>query len=968
MKKTALFFVLSISIIVLKAQPEPHREFNFGLPERQPEHTMPKSDYSIQTSVRKPKVNIPGGFTQISKQEYILSQGWEMIEADKLVIAPVSIFNTSLNTSEWYNATVPGTVLTTLVEQGVYPDPYWGLNNMVIPEDLCRMNWWYRNVFELPEDHKGEKIELIFNGINYFAEIWLNEKYLGTIRGAFRRGIYDVTDIVKEEGVNILAVKIIPPFNPGFPNEANSEDHGPNGGILCLDGPTFISSEGWDWVPGIRDRNIGIWQDVRLNVKGYASIIDPQIITDLPLPDTSKADIIIRTGLKNMSEQSGKFNINIEVENEISGSYPITMGAGEEKEITITPVDLPALKMQNPKLWWPNGYGEQNLYHMHISLTNDEGAILDEKTVRFGVREFDYELTTYNELFDSVRINFNPIEAAKNGTVTFDNIKRKFVGNNRIIPYLNYPVGSPGISMINDPEMGVHIVIKVNGQRIICKGGNWGMDDAMKNVSRDNLEPFFKLHKDLNFTMIRNWTGESTQASFYELADEYGMLIFNDFWLSTEGYNLNPSDNKLFLENVKETVIRYRNHPSLVIWCPRNEGFAPDSLEKYINMIIAEEDGTRHYMASSININMATSGPWQYIYNPGAYYELAGGFRTEVGAPSFPTAETVRKFMAEEDTWPMSDVWFYHDWLRGHWGSEPFIRSYEIALDDKFGGAANSLDEFSWRAQLLNYESYRAILEAWNSKMWNNSSGILLWMSHPAWNSFTWQTYSRDCETHGSYFGSKKACTPLHVQMNLNNHEIDIVNATLQTKKNLRVVAEVFNLDGNRIHSQNKFLEEVAANHKINALTLDKKPSFPELVFVKLYLYDSHGNLLDDNTYWMPENADKVDLSPFYKLAKASLSYKDFTHRKTSNGIEGSFTITNQKGIALAVKLSLREKADGRQVLPTLFSDGYFTLMPGESKRITFSADKEYYNTDEMGIFAEAFNMERKPLVEFKIR
>ena len=105
------------------------------------------------------------------------------------------------------------------------------------------------------------------------------------------------------------------------------------------------------------------------------------------------------------------------------------------------------------------------------------------------------------------------------------------------------------------------------------------MDDGMKRVSRERLEPALKLHKNMNYNMIRNWTGESTEEVFYELCDEYGMLVMNDFWLSTDGFNLNPLDNCLFVRNVTETVRRFRNHPSIALWCARNEGFATNELE-----------------------------------------------------------------------------------------------------------------------------------------------------------------------------------------------------------------------------------------------------------------------------------------------------------------------------------------------------------------------------------------------------
>ena len=190
------------------------------------------------------------------------------------------------DTSEWFDATVPGTVLTTLVDNGVFPDPYFGVNNLLIPDTLCRTQWWYRIEFPTPQQAAGKQVQLLFNGINYRADIWLNGHSLGNITGAFIRGNFEIGDLLLPEGLNVLAVRVSPPNNPGIPHEQSSTaGMGPNGGQLCLDGPTFISSEGWDWIPGIRDRNTGLWQDVRLRLCGDLELLDPQIVTDLPLPE-----------------------------------------------------------------------------------------------------------------------------------------------------------------------------------------------------------------------------------------------------------------------------------------------------------------------------------------------------------------------------------------------------------------------------------------------------------------------------------------------------------------------------------------------------------------------------------------------------------------------------------------------------------------------------------------------------------
>ena len=216
--------------------------------------------------------------------------------------------------SEWYDATVPGTVLTTLVQQGVYPDPYYGLDNMAIPDDLCRSNWIYRKKFKLSDRQLSAKtLELLFNGINYRAEVSFNGKEIGRIDGAFVRGRFDITGLAKED--NELTVKIIPPPNPGIPHEQSARTgRGPNGGSLCLDGPTFISSEGWDWVPGVRDRNIGIWQDVELIATEGLILGDAQVVTDLPLPSTAYADLTVKVPVRNALPEDRMARLEVETE------------------------------------------------------------------------------------------------------------------------------------------------------------------------------------------------------------------------------------------------------------------------------------------------------------------------------------------------------------------------------------------------------------------------------------------------------------------------------------------------------------------------------------------------------------------------------------------------------------------------------------------------------------------------------
>lgn len=470
-----------------------------------------------------------------------------------------------------------------------------------------------------------------------------------------------------------------------------------------------------------------------------------------------------------------------------------------------------------------------------------------------------------------------------------------------------------------------YLVVNVNGQKIFCKGGNWGMDDAMKRVERERLEPAFRLHKEANYNMIRNWTGECTEEVFYELADEYGMLVWNDFWMSTEGYNVPPNNDQLTLDNITEVVKRYRNHASIAIWFPRNEGYAPVSMEYKISEILAIEDGTRHYNGNSREMNLRQSGAWRYINNPAEYFtKNVDGFTTEIGTFSIPTASTIQRFIKKEDQWPINDVWNYHD-LHSEVSNQN-LKGYLSAVDSLYGKVVG-LDDFNKKVQLINYESHRAIFEAWNSKLWNNASGVLLWMTHPAWPSMIWQTYSWDFETHGSYYGSKKACEPLHVQMNLHDQKVIVINSALESYHNLKVILKLYDLKGTAFYTKVQQVN-IGTNQKIEAFTPDLSTiNLPRVYLARLEIENNKKEVLAENDYWKT-NATTINYEAFNQLSKVTLVGKQISNQK---GITVFEIQNNTTTPAIGIMLNLMDDK-GAIVLPAYFNDGYFTLLPGEKK------------------------------------
>jgi beta-mannosidase len=318
-------------------------------------------------------------------------------------------------------------------------------------------------------------------------------------------------------------------------------------------------------------------------------------------------------------------------------------------------------------------------------------------------------------------------------------------------------VAGRSVSDTADTTFGIHSIsyflpgqkmmtISINGVPIMCKGGNWGIDEAMKRIPMKRLDAQMRLHHDANCTMVRNWIGMSTEEDFYKVCDKYGILIWDDFWLANPADGPIPIHPDWFLQNAREKIVRFRNHPSIGVWCGRNEGNPPKVIDDGLAVLIHNLDPVRFYQKHSAATN-GVGGGGPYSLRPDATY--FGPFRdslhTEIGAPSIPTLEAVHHMMPEKDWWPLNDDWAEHDLCRGAQRGD----QYPQQVSDRLGQVMG-LPDFVRKSQLVNYECYRAIFEGRNSKLFSPASGVLLWMSNPAQPSFVWQLYSYDLEPNGA--------------------------------------------------------------------------------------------------------------------------------------------------------------------------------------------------------------------------
>jgi beta-mannosidase len=826
-----------------------------------------------------------------------ITAGWQLQDAAKVPDVGREISQTNYVTSGWYKATVPGTVLTSLVNDGVYPEPLYGENNRLdkIPESLCRASYWYRTQFAVPLTYAGGKIWLNFHGINYIAEVWVNGNDLGAIKGAFSRGIFEISPYVKAGENAAFAVEIQPPPHPGNPHEHTaSAGTGVNGGILTEDGPTFLCSLGWDWIPPIRDRDIGIWQKVEVSSSGPVVLEDPLVTSDLPLPRTDSADLTVETTLRNLSD-SRQAGI-------LRGAFantefyaPVTLEPGESRKVRLTPADTPQLHVNNPLLWWPNGYGRANLYALHLEFDIDNQAS-DARDINFGIRKITYDVP-----------------------------------------------GSPNLT------------ISVNGVPIMCKGGDWGMDEAMKRVPLARLDAQIRMHKEANYNMIRNWVGQSTSEDFYDLCDKYGIMVWDEFFQPNRSDGPNVANVDLYLDNVREKVLRFRSHPSIVIWCGRNESDpAPRSVDMGIKQIVADLDPTRLYHRNSADgRGVRSGGPYSWR-TPRSFYTFNEAFKTEVGSVSVPTLEAIHAMMPQKDWETVNDDWAEHDLCRGAQEGRRNGPLYPDILAQRFGPIAN-LPDFVRKAQLANYEDFRAMYEGRLAKLFKPCTGVLTWMSNPAQPSFVWQIYSYDLEPFASLFAAKKACEPVHIQMNQNNFHVMVINNTPRTLDGMESSVRVFNLEGTL-----KYEHRIPVTAQSSSAVDLGKINWPEdlspVHFVKLELHDRDSKMVSDNFYWRASPDHPDDFTPLQSLPAASLQ-ADVTRHDNGGKCLLDVKLSNPSSVvALMSHVQLRRQTSNDRVLPVYYSDNYVSLLPGESRTISVEAADQDLHGEEPTIALDGWN------------
>jgi hypothetical protein len=826
-----------------------------------------------------------------SQTHYELSSGWFCANIKNVKGDGSNISSVGYNIKNWMPATVPGTVLTSLLNNKLVPDPFFGMNNKLIPDVYYTGNdhytYWF--VKDFKETAKaGEQVWLQFRGVNYKYDVFLNGKKLNkeVHEGMLLRNQFNITGYLSGEGTNRLAVLVFPPDIPGNPNGGQGGD-----GSIARNLTTQYTA-GWDWIQPVRDRNTGIWDKVFIEKTNAVNISNPHIVTVVPgvrKPyDTKQAPATIKLSaeLMNASNQTVNGVLQYQLNNKII-SKAVTLAANRTSL-----VELPDFVLDNPKLWWPNGYGPQNLYNIKLQFVS-ANKISDEENIQFGVRQISNEWNAHTSSMQAF----------------------------------------------------------VNGQKIFIKGGNWIISDAMLRFSEERYDAEVRFHRDMNLNLIRIWGGAIIERpEFYDACDKYGLLVFQDFWFSGDcnGRWLDPmkkedqwtrrkypDDHQLSVQTAADQIKLIRNHPSLAYWCGGNEITPPDDiLFPLRDSLLPLLDGTRYFFDYSNSDSMSLNtiggngdGPYTIQNIKSFWSKRTFPFNSEIGSVGVGDYASLQRFIPTQNLLPpkypsyVDSVWDYHKYI-----------PYEHYVDQY--GAAKDAKDFAMKAQLVNYDQYRALMEGFSSHMWDWYTGSIIWKTQNPWTALRGQMYDYYLDVNACLYGLRKGSEPLHVMMNPADSMLMVVNNGFDTRRNLMVEVKTYDVLTGKDSLYTLMFNEVRASmsKKLFPVSgflngLNKR----EGVFVSLKLFSEQKQLLSENLYWLP--GVDGNYTALQQMKKAPL----IVSAKKINVKQISVTLTNKAGspVAFFNRIALINSETGQRILPAFFSDNYISILPGESKTVT---------------------------------
>jgi exo-1,4-beta-D-glucosaminidase len=864
-------------------------------------------------SIQAVAVPVSSGTTEL-KNGWRLASAWNVVQDGSL------ISQSSYDASTWYEIhAMPATVLEILQEDGVYPNLYFGKNlTDTVPHDLFRQDWWYRTVLSVPADHKFHW--LVFKGINYRAEIWLNGERIANNRevaGMYNAFEFNVTGKVRPGAENVLAVKVTP--------EQAFED---------IDG-VELADAWFDWINSkylgfrlpdqqigisyVPDRNAGVWKQVYLRNTDAVEIRDPYVKSDLPLPQTTPAALTVYCDLQNASDSRIEGVLAAEISREgkspVRIEQPITLAPGQGREIAFTPDQFQQLSIVNPDLWWPYQWGPANLYRLKMEFKVGN-TTSDSAEIKFGIRK----ITQHRD------------------------------SDNRF------------------PQLGGggNFYLKVNGIDFLVRGADYE-PDLLYKYSEDREQSILRYVKDLGLNLLR-WESKISSEHIIDLADEEGIPVMLG-WMCCNQWEKwtqwDAEDHRVARESLRAQIRMLRPHASVFLWANGSDGLAPVDVRKNYRQILSDLHWQNATVDTVSNFNKDASGKivWDgirmqgpYSWRPPSYwynnrYRGSNGSCAEQGDnESIPPYESLRKFIPEDKLWPINEWWHYH---AGSTDRNSTLANAALVVEKRYG-ASNSAAEFAEKAQLAHYENTRAQFEAFAANGWDDHKMTMYWMLNSHWPSFFGHIIDYYLKPGGAYFGAKKGLLPVNIvydyyaSADRTKARIFVVNQTRTPLSDLQASVALLDLDGAVKFSTRATRVSAPPNSSVVAVEIPRVKEMASMFFVRCQLRDRTQHLLAENVYWDSNTEDEsgppekenafdaslvhwADLTALNGMKPARLSVTG-NEKQTEGWVTAAVTLKNESNApAFFVRAEIVNNTNGDEILPITWSDNYVTVFAGES-------------------------------------
>jgi exo-1,4-beta-D-glucosaminidase len=849
-------------------------------------------------------------FAQWAVQNRTLTTKWQIQSSAKITANDQAISDIHFTTKNWYAATVPGTVLGSLVADSVYKNIFMGRNLEKIPDSLFTVPWWYHTTFTIPNKSSGQIYRLRFNGISYRASIWLNGKKIAssdTLQGSFRQFVLNVTPFIKN-GINVLALKVTRE----------------KAGELSIG---FV-----DWNPQPADHNMGIWRDVELLTSGPVSIDQPFVQTKVDTVTLNHAEITVSALLRNHTDKSVEGELKGVIGEHISFSQHVTLPPNTSKKVTFTPSRFHQLMMDHPKLWWVHTLGKPNLYDLHLRF-NVGNQLSDKHHIRFGIRTVSDYIN--KEGFRGYKLNGKKILIEGGGWTDPMLLNATPEYERAGIDYAVH-MNLNAIRMEGFWGHNQHIYDLCDEKGILIMAGfscQWEWSNLMK-VKDDKYSAIITPEQN-------DIAAESWHDQIVWLRNHPSIFL----WLYGSDKWPRPELEKRYLNVLRQDD---PTRPSVA-------------------------SAAEHTSVLTGPTAVKMRGPYDYVppsyWYVDTLYGGAFGFNTETSpGPEIPVLESLQKMIPNDSIWPIGSAWMYHA-ARGAFHN---LTAYNRAMDNRLG-SPKDLTDYLRKAQYLNYEGMRAMFEAFETNR-GKATGIIQWMYNASWPKLWWQLYDYYLMPTGAFYGARIANEPLHVSYNYGNNSVDVMNNSAEKATDLSADVHVFDFNMNPVFHQTVLLPSLPAQTTKQALVLPSNLPVSKTWFLDLRLYNKLHQEISANFYVLSTIKDELDEAKSNWYITPQSQYADLTmlQQLPSVKLGKNVSISTKRNdtyvqvklknpsthLAFMVYLDLKNKVRNTSVMPVFWDDNYFTLLPGEERTVSGYCHSSDLHGDAVNVTVSGWNVE----------